>query len=312
LKALVQRVISWLPSETSYAAYYWIQRTFGRMAEFNPGYGFFVGVEGWKRLSSLGLNPRGKVFFEIGTGRAPIVPIAYYLMGALQTITVDLNPYLEKRSVRSALSYVAANTSSVEAQFGTLLDHERWSRFVDFARKTPDDVEGLLQMCGIEYLAPADAAKTELPARSVDFHTSNTALEHIPRGILLDILREGARILREDGVSLHRIDYSDHFAHSDKRISLINFLQYSNAAWSKYADNRYMYMNRLRHDDFLEIFDTSGQGLVAVEPDLNGALLEDLRRGRLRVSNEFSAKTPEVLATTGAWIIARPRPTRAA
>ena len=50
------------------------------------------------------------------------------------------------------------------------------------------------------------------------------------------------------------VDYSDHFSHSDQTISSINFLRYSDDEWQRYAGNRYMYMNRLRHDDVLALF----------------------------------------------------------
>ena len=81
-------------------------------------------------------------------------------------------------------------------------------------------------------------------------HISYTVFEHIPAPILSDILSEAQRVLRPSGLAIHLIDYSDHFAHSDASISAINFLQYDDAAWSRLADNPYMYMNRLRADDY--------------------------------------------------------------
>ena len=53
------------------------------------------------------------------------------------------------------------------------------------------------------------------------------------------------------------------------RIYPINFLQYSDAKWDRYADNRYMYMNRLRHDDFLALFHSSGHKILATEPAID-------------------------------------------
>ena len=50
------------------------------------------------------------------------------------------------------------------------------------------------------------------------------------------------------------VDYGDHFEHNDHRLSNINFLQYSDALWRVIAGNRYMYMNRLRHDAMLTLF----------------------------------------------------------
>jgi hypothetical protein len=64
------------------------------------------------------------------------------------------------------------------------------------------------------------------------------------------IINEGNRILSEEGLFVHLIDCSDHFSHNDKSISRINFLQYNVTQWNKLAGNRYVYVNRLRHDDF--------------------------------------------------------------
>jgi hypothetical protein len=33
----------------------------------------------------------------------------------------------------------------------------------------------------------------------------------------------------------------------------------------RYAGNKYMYMNRLRHDDFLDLFKSFGQKIIEVE-----------------------------------------------
>ena len=53
---------------------------------------------------------------------------------------------------------------------------------------------------------------------------------------------------------INYIDYGDHFSHTDDSISSLNFLQYSTNEWSRYGDSKFIYMNRLRHDDFEDIF----------------------------------------------------------
>lgn len=309
VKALIQRTVARLPSGSSYAAYYWLQRVFGGLGTLDPSYGFFVGVEAWKRLVGLGHDPTGKMFFEVGTGRAPIVPLAFYLMGARGTITIDLNPYLRPELLGAAVRYVSDHPEKVRALFGEFLSEERWAQLSSVTVADGFDSAACLRQCNIRYIAPGDATRTGLAAATVDYHTSNTTLEHIPPPILPDILAEGDRLLRPDGLLIHRIDYSDHFSHSDRSISGINFLQYSAARWSRYADNRYMYMNRLRHDDLLKLF-SDGRHVLRDEPDVNDTILETLRSGGFRVDTLFANKTPQTLATTGAWIIATRRPDR--
>ncbi len=95
LKAMMQNAIALLPSSASYAAYYWMQRNFGALRQMDPMDRLCYGVEIWKRLRRQGRDPADGVFFEVGTGRVPLVPLAYWLLGANKTITVDLNPYVK-------------------------------------------------------------------------------------------------------------------------------------------------------------------------------------------------------------------------
>lgn len=302
LKAVVQNAISRLPSNSSYAAYYWLQRNFGGWDHIEPSKWFVVAIEAWKRLGRLGHDAVDKVFFEIGTGRAPLAPIAFYLMGAASTITIDLNPYLQDGLIQETLKWVDLNVDAMQAMFGPLMLTERLQALRRL-RNRPFDRKTFLADCGITYLAPADATNTQLRPGSVDFHFSNTTLEHIPPDVLGRILREGNRIIKDDGLFVHRIDYSDHFSHSDRRISRINFLQYSEREWSRYANNRYMYMNRLRHDDMLKAFSRAGHRIMLEEPDVYRELLVPVEKGQLKLADRFIGKQDEVLATTGAWIL---------
>ena len=71
-----------------------------------------------------------------------------------------------------------------------------------------------------------DAAKTDFESGSLDACISTNTLEHSKRNIVL-IFRELYRTLKDDT----RIDYSDHYAHTDLSISLLNYLKYSETEW---------------------------------------------------------------------------------
>jgi hypothetical protein len=302
-KATLQNAVSRLPSESSYATYYWLQRHFGGLRRINPVARLKAGIETWKQIEKLGRDPLHKTFFEVGTGRVPMTPLAYWLMGAKGVVTIDLNPYLKAELTKECLHYIAENTEEMQALFGPLLNRDRFEALLDFRRKHVFDLKSLLDLCHIVYIAPGDAARTGLGADVIDFHTSFNVFEHIPRDVLLAILTEGNRIIGSTGLFVHRVDYSDHFSHSDPRISPINFLQYSDLQWNRYAGNRYMYMNRLRHDDFLALFESASQTILATEPTIDPASLQLLREGRLNVDKRFGGKQTEVLATTESWIV---------
>jgi hypothetical protein len=52
----------------------------------------------------------------------------------------------------------------------------------------------------------------------------------------------------------------------DKNVSVINFLRYDDKTWDKYEGNRYMYMNRARHDEFIKLFEMIGHDFFEIEP----------------------------------------------
>jgi SAM-dependent methyltransferase len=303
LKARIQNAVSLLPSSASYAAYYWIQRRFGGLRHLNPISRLTAGIETWKRIQEQGYTPSGKVFLEVGTGRAPIVPLAYWLMGADKVVTVDLNPYLKEELVGESLCYISDNQEAVLSLFGPLIEKKRFNKLLAFIRTSRPTLSEFLELCRLDYIAPGDAANTHLPDQSIDFHTSYTVFEHIPLEVLRRILKEGNRLMRKNGLFVHKIDYSDHFSHSDNSISAINFLRYSDNEWEMYAGNRYMYMNRLRHDDFLGLFESVGHRIIEAQPDLDQQSRKLLRTGDLRLNERFSSKPEEILAIRGAWMI---------
>ena len=305
LKAAIQNTVSLLPSSVSYATYYWVQRHFGGLRSLSPVERLVAGIDTWKRIKEQGVDPTDKVFFEVGTGWAPVVPLAYWLMGARRTITIDINPYLKAELVRDILDHIRANKTDVIALFGALLHQKRLDDLLQFCTHTDFLLTQFLDLCCIEHIAPGDAARTGLRARSIDFHTSFAVLEHVPPDVLAQILEEGNRIIRDDGLFVHRIDYSDHFSHSDKTISSINFLQYSDGRWARYAGNRYMYVNRLRHDDFLAVFQSAGHRIIAATPNVDQRALQVLRDGSLPLSERFVSKPPDVLSIRGSWLVSR-------
>lgn len=305
LKAAIQNAISGLNSSASYETYYWVQRHFGKLRRLNPTSRLKAGISICKKIKEQGHDPAEKVFLEVGTGRALNVPLAYWLMGAKKTVTIDLNPYLKEELIRESLQYIANNREEIEQIFGTLLVEERLQDLLKFFKNNSFSIRSFLDLCRIEYIAPGDAANTNLPPGSIDFHTSYTVFEHIPFDVLKNIINEGNRVIKGNGLFLHKIDYRDHFAQSDKSISLINFLQYSDDEWAKYAGNRYMYMNRLRHDDYLSLFHAAGHRILETEPVTDSRSQEVLRSADFSLDQRFTGKSEEVLSTVGSWIVSQ-------
>jgi len=297
--------VALLPRRVSYPAYYWIQRHFGGLHGYNPEAGLVAGIEIWKKIVNCGQDPTDKVFFEVGTGRVPLVPLSFWLMGARKTITVDINPYVRSELVGETLSYILNMDARISELFGPLIRADRLHLLREFASQDDRSPAKLFDLCQIEYLAPADASKTSIPSKSVDYHVSNLVFEHIHPTVLRAILEEGNRIVNNEGLFIHKIDYTDHFSYSDGRISPINFLQFSEIKWKLYAGNRYMYMNRLRHDDFVALLKSVGHEIVAEEVRTDGSVLELLEKGAIRLDQRFENKSWETLSITGAWFVTK-------
>jgi len=226
-------------------------------------------------------------------------------MGAKKTITIDLNPYVKSELIMEHLNYIVNNKNQINELFGSLICEERLEKICKYYKGNNFSDKEYFKLCHIEYIAPGDASETKLDNMSIDFHTSNAVFEHIPEKVLKNILLEGNRIIKENGIFLHKIDYSDHFSHQDKSISAINFLQYPDSEWKKYAGNRYMYMNRLRHDDFLELFKESAHEVIFDKPNIDKEVLNLLKSNKISIDKKFSLKGDKVLSITSSWIVSK-------
>lgn len=135
-----------------------------------------------------------------------------------------------------------------------------------------------LKLYGIEYRAPYDASKIDLSDKSLSACISTNTLEHIPKDSIMAIFSELYRTLKDDGIVSAKIDYSDHYAHTDKSISLLNYLRFVENDWKKYNHNCH-YQNRLRHYEYVEIFKSCGfvvieEELIYAEEDIPTEIIE--------------------------------------
>jgi hypothetical protein len=128
-------------------------------------------------------------------------------------------------------------------------------------------------------------------------------LEHLPPGILAEILRECARICHDKSVMSHVVDYTDHYAHSDASINIYNFMRFSDETWSAYNPALH-YQNRLRHFEYGQYFEEAGfapLSVIALEPDDAVELL-----AAVPLSERFRRMTQaQLLPKTGHWVLAR-------
>jgi SAM-dependent methyltransferase len=290
----------------SNAVYFAIQRSVGglRRGLNRPVDRFLPAVRAVEWIESTGQSIIDKRFIEIGTGHMVNAPTAFWLLGAGETLTVDLNPYLSGKLVAESNEYIRRNEKQILSLFGKHAASDDFQKKFRQLLSFRGNLAALLSMMNIRYLAPGDAAHLPLPQSSVDFHVSNTVLEHIPGDVLPGILAEAKRVLKPEGLMVHRIDPSDHFSHDDDSIAAVNFLIFSDEEWNRWAGNQFMYQNRLRARDYVSLFEKAGARILRSEELVDQRSLQALNEG-LKVADKFAGFEPDELATTEISIMAR-------
>lgn len=304
LKARVQNFIALLPSSTSYKVYYFLQRNFGGLRKSSPLSRLEAGFKVAELIRKQNRSLSSKTFLEIGTGHQLNLPIALWLCGASRIVTVDLNPYLKYDLVKEDIAYIRDNFGTLVERFSGFSEHPVFiNRLEKLVNWTGESLLDLLGFLNIQYMAPADAGHMDIAANSIDYHVSYAVLEHIPPSTISQILYEAKRVLKKEGLFVHCVDFSDHFSHADSRISAINFLQFSENEWSRFAGNRYMYQNRLRIDDFIGLLKNSDLSILSQEAKVDSGSVEVLNAG-FALDEKFCGKSVEVNATASAWVVA--------
>jgi len=180
--------------------------------------------------------------FEFGAGRnlAQNLYLAYANGGKLKQTVVDLFPMLDIELTSRASSQIAA-----------ICDQ----KYVPI--KSSED----LKLLNIEYIAPFDAASRFMGKGSIDCCISTNTLEHIPEEDIIRIFRNIHKMMVPGGVVSAKIDYTDHYAHTDKTIGSLNYLRFTEQQWKKHNTHVH-YQNRLRHQDHRRIFIEAGFEVV--------------------------------------------------
>ena len=304
-KAAIQRAVARLPRPLGDWLYYRLQRNCGSLREETPVKGLVAATEFSRVLRKAGRDLRGEKILEVGTGRRLLLPITFWLLGAQRTVTVDLHAWLRPELVEMDLCYLAANgdwfRDFMKEAVGD--EEERIVRILALAEHGAGAVQPVMAVCGITYHPGIDPGRTEFHDGEFSLHVSNQVLEHVPLDQLAGLMTEGKRLIHDDGLLLHRVDHTDHFSHSDPSIPLMNFLRFSDRAWDRLAGNRFMYMNRLRIDDYKTLFEELGLEIVTVRRSIDEKTRELIERRILPVDERFASKTLDDLATAESWFL---------
>lgn len=238
------------------------------------------------------LSENTKRYYEFGAGWDLLTPLSMSALG-FNVSCIDIRRLVFKDLIIDSLHRLDNFTDS---------DNIR-ELFQVFGYRSGDVLEFLEQSKDFHYYAPKDARDTGFERDYFDFVSSTEVFEHVPEKDLYNILSETYNILKPGGIFILKIDYRDHWAFFDRKITIYNYLKYSDKHWEKYNPSLH-YQNRLRHVDHMNIIKKTPFDIVDVELNLpNKDEIDSLRL--LNISDRFKKYSIDDLGIKSSIIVLR-------
>lgn len=195
-----------------------------------------------KALEKNGFTLKGKSVLEIGPGNSYINAYNFLHAGARQVILVDKFPRY-------------TDTDRQRAYIRNEIDFFKSRNNVE-AFPYVNEETGVLNGDFITFI-PGDLRSIRLD-RTVDFICSIAVLQHIRD--LEEYIRRMAEVLNPGGMMCHIVDLKDKFHFFGNPFL---FYKYSDFVWDNLCtDDAVTYSNRIRYQDYADMFDRCGFDLV--------------------------------------------------
>jgi hypothetical protein len=174
---------------------------------------------------------------EIGPGDSFFTAVVAKLLGASRTWLIDAGAFA---------------TTDIKDYIG-LFKHMQQRGFMTPFATVPKNVADILEVCCGNYMTDGVTSLSHLPDTSVNYCFSNAVLEHVPKREFILLTRELFRVMKPDGVSVHRVDLKDHLGGG------LNNLRFAEKTWERpLFRNSGFYTNRIRFCEMVDIFEQSG------------------------------------------------------
>ena len=209
-----------------------------------------------------------KNLLEVGAGKSleQNIYISYKFNSSIEQTTIDINEMID---------FDLLNQAS-----------EKISKILEVENKGKiNNLKELKKFYNIEYRAPCLLNELRNDNKKFDICISTTTLEHFTVDNLKAYLIDLKYILSKNVLISSVIDYSDHYSHTDKNITPLNFLKYSKMEWEKF-NNSYLFQNRLRHQDYIKIIEEGGYKIKEI-------LKEQPLKAPKKISKEFDSENEE-------------------
>ncbi len=217
---------------------------------------------------------------EVGAGKSleQNIYISYKFNNSITQTAIDMNNMLDLDLLNQA-----------REQIGNILKHNNKGKV--------KNLKQLKSLYNINYIAPYNLNNFAKINQKFDMCISTTVLEHLKISELEEYLENLKTILEPNGLVSSIIDYTDHYNHTDKNISVLNYLSYSDEEWKKY-NNSYLFQNRLRHQDYKKIIEKKNY-------KINEIYLGDLIEPPSKISKVFDANNKETFISWAYFLISK-------
>jgi len=243
LKSVIYRILSFF---NLYGLLFFIQKKVTKRSNIN----FKEVVFYWDyHLNFLKENNSKKVL-EIGAGKslAQNIYLSYKFNQNLEQTLIDVSNMIDFELINLANERISQILGVTKISFINTLDD-------------------LKEKFNINYLAPMTLDKIVEDKFKFDACISSSTLEHISKEQLEKYFSMLPKIIKKDGIVSAAIDYSDHYSHTDKNITNLNFLKFSESEWRKY-NTPMLFQNRLRHQDYRKFFRSMGYKIFEIKGNI--------------------------------------------
>ncbi len=305
LKAFIQKLLSIFPG--GYDMNFVLQKHVTKGVELTDDYFYdrlnhaSDHINAYKNKFSL--ESDFQFTLELGTGWYPIVPLAIFLSGAEVIYTIDIVSMTDRDKIKKTIEKFiqSKNFNTLRTFIPYKEDKMRFleALYLNYENLTYEKILHLLNF----HLIIGDAKTIALSSDKIQLIHSNNTFEHIYPETLIPILSEFKRLIdKSKGVMSHFIDMSDHFAHFDSKISIYNFLKFSESTW-KGIDNSIQPQNRLRFSDYLAMYgdlqipvsytkirpgDTQQLTKIKLDKKFKSKTIEDIAISHVRIESVFT------------------------